>query len=94
MTSPRTMFEKIWADHVVQTFGDNTYLLHVDRSFQHELAAMTFDSLTEQRRRVLCPDLTFATVDHLLDTFPGRTEETAIPNGGAFIRKLRAGADR
>ncbi|MEO6341317.1 MAG: 3-isopropylmalate dehydratase large subunit [Caulobacteraceae bacterium] len=93
MKNPRTMFEKIWADHVVQAFGDNTYLLHVDRSFQHELAAMTFDSLTEQRRRVLCPDLTFATVDHLLDTFPGRSEETMIPNGGAFIRKLRAGAN-
>jgi 3-isopropylmalate/(R)-2-methylmalate dehydratase large subunit len=93
MTSaPRTMLDKIWDDHVVRDFGDNTYLLHVDRSFQHELAAMTFDTLREGGHPVLCPDLTFATVDHLLDTFPGRTDETLIPNGAEFIRKLRAGA--
>lgn len=92
MSDPRTMFEKIWADHVVRDFGDDTYLLHVDRSFQHELAAMTFEGLRKARRRVLCPDLTFATVDHLLDTFPGRTDETLIPNGADFIRTLRAGA--
>ena len=86
------MLDKIWDDHVVQDFGDNTYLLHVDRSFLHELAAMTFDSLKEAGHPVLCPDLNFATVDHLVDTFPGRTDETMIPNGAEFIRTLRAGS--
>lgn len=87
------MFDKIWDDHVVEDFGDNTYLIHVDRSFLHELAAMVFDGLKKAESPILCPELNFATVDHLLDTFPGRTDETLIPNGSEFIRQLRAGAE-
>jgi len=40
------------------------------------------------------PDLTWATVDHVLDTFPGRTDETRIPRGRQFIAKLRDGTAR
>jgi 3-isopropylmalate/(R)-2-methylmalate dehydratase large subunit len=90
--APRTLLDKIWADHVVRDFGDNTYLLHVDRTFMHELAAVVFASLAEARHRVVCPELCFATVDHLLDTSPGRTDQTLIPNGAKFIRALREGA--
>jgi 3-isopropylmalate/(R)-2-methylmalate dehydratase large subunit len=90
----RTMLDKIWDDHTVRSFGDNTYLLHVDRTFLHELAAMAFDGLDEAGRPILCPDLTFATVDHLLDTLPGRTDKTVIPNGAEFIRTLRKGTAR
>jgi 3-isopropylmalate/(R)-2-methylmalate dehydratase large subunit len=82
----------LWADHVVRDFGGGTYLLHIDRTFLHELAAVAFESLEEARRPILSPELTFATVDHLLDTFPGRGDETLIPNGADFIRKLRKGA--
>lgn len=88
----QTMLDKIWADHVVQDFGDNTYLLHVDRTFLHELAAVAFDTLKKMNRPIVRPELTFATVDHLLDTFPGRTDQTLIPNGAEFIRVLRKGA--
>lgn len=91
-THSRTMLDKIWDDHIVRDFGDNTYLIHVDRAFLHELAAVAFSSLKEAERPILSPELTFATVDHLLDTFPGRGDETLIPNGADFIRKLRAGA--
>ncbi|MEP7312568.1 MAG: 3-isopropylmalate dehydratase large subunit [Pseudomonadota bacterium] len=89
---PQTMLDKIWADHVVRDFGDNTYLLHVDRTFLHELAAVAFSSLAKAGHPIACPELTFATVDHLLDTVPGRTDNTVIPNGREFIRTLRAGA--
>lgn len=92
MTQPRTMLDKLWADHVVRDFGGGTYLLHIDRTFLHELAAVAFESLEEAGRPILSPELTFATVDHLLDTFPGRGDETLIPNGADFIRKLRKGA--
>jgi 3-isopropylmalate/(R)-2-methylmalate dehydratase large subunit len=87
-----TLVDKIWRDHVVRAFGDNAYLLHVDRAMLHELAAVVFRSLKEMGRPVLRPELTFATVDHLLDTRPGRGDETLIPNGADFIRQLRAGA--
>jgi len=92
MSAPRTMLDKIWAGHVVRDFGDNTWLIHVDRAFLHELAAIAFRSLSDADRPILSPELTFATVDHLLDTFPGRGDETLIPNGADFIRQLRAGA--
>ncbi|PQA87653.1 3-isopropylmalate dehydratase large subunit [Hyphococcus luteus] len=87
-----TLLDKIWRDHVIRDFGDNTYLLHVDRAFLHELAAVAFESLKNARRPILSPELTFATVDHLLDTTPGRGDDTIIPNGKDFIQKLRAGA--
>jgi 3-isopropylmalate/(R)-2-methylmalate dehydratase large subunit len=92
MSAPgQTLLDKIWADHVVEDFGDNTYLLHVDRAFLHELAAVAFETLKKINRPIVRPELTFATVDHLLDTFPGRTDQTLIPNGAEFIRVLRKG---
>nr|WP_207764770.1 3-isopropylmalate dehydratase large subunit [Marinicaulis flavus] len=92
MMGGETLLDKIWRDHVIRDFGDNTYLLHVDRAFLHELAAVAFESLKNARRPILSPELTFATVDHLLDTTPGRGDDTIIPNGKDFIQKLRAGA--
>ncbi|MBU0556715.1 MAG: 3-isopropylmalate dehydratase large subunit [Alphaproteobacteria bacterium] len=92
MNAPRNMLDKIWDDHIVRDFGDNTCLVHVDRAFLHELAAIAFSSLKEAGRPILSPELTFATVDHLLDTYRGRGDATLIPNGADFIRQLRAGA--
>jgi 3-isopropylmalate/(R)-2-methylmalate dehydratase large subunit len=89
VTAPRIMLDKIWADHVIRDFGDNTFLLHVDRHFEHELHAISFKKIKEGGYRIARPDLTFTLVDHLVDTFPGRTEQTLIPNGGEFIRVLR-----
>ena len=36
--------------------------------------------------------LAFATMDHIIDTFPGRGDATTMPSGGEFIRSLRGGA--
>lgn len=33
----RTMFQKIWDDHVVADLGDNFFLLHIDRHIMHNL---------------------------------------------------------
>jgi len=92
---PATLFEKIWREHVVSELGNNTFLLYIDRNFLHEMSgAVSFKGLEEAGRVVRRPELTWATVDHVLDTFPGRTDETRIPQGGAFIRKLREGTRR
>ena len=37
---PQTMFEKIWARHVIVTRGENEALLHVDRNFVHLFKTM------------------------------------------------------
>ena len=36
---PRTMYDKIWADHVVSESDDGTCLIYIDRHLVHEVAA-------------------------------------------------------
>ena len=92
MKSQLTLFEKIWNGHVIVDFGDNTYLIHIDRNFLHELSgALSFKGIDEAHRTVRHPELTFATIDHVVDTEPGRDVETKIPGGSEFIRGLRTG---
>ncbi|MEO8203134.1 MAG: 3-isopropylmalate dehydratase large subunit [Betaproteobacteria bacterium] len=75
---PRTLFEKIWAQHVVADLGGGASLLHVDRHYLHELCVSRgFPTLHERGLPVRNPDLTFATPDHVISSAPGRT-------GGAF----------
>lgn len=94
MSEPRTLFEKIWSDHVVRDLGDNSYLVHIDRHLLHEVSgAVSFKGLRESGQSVRRPDLTIAVLDHLLDTMPGRSDETQIPRGTEFIRALRAGCE-
>lgn len=95
MTRPLTLFEKIWNDHVIVDFGDNTYLIYIDRHFLHEMSgALSFKGMDEAGRKVRHPELTFATIDHVVNTEPGRGDETKIPGGSEFISGLRAGAKK
>jgi 3-isopropylmalate/(R)-2-methylmalate dehydratase large subunit len=74
----RTLFEKIWDEHVVADLGGGASLLHVDRHYLHELCVSRgFPVLHERGLEVRNPDLTFAAPDHVISTEPGRT-------GGAF----------
>ena len=44
---PRTLFDKIWDDHVVADQGDGIFLLHVDRHMVHEVtSSRAFDELS------------------------------------------------
>jgi 3-isopropylmalate/(R)-2-methylmalate dehydratase large subunit len=66
-----TMFDKIWARHVVATGpGDHT-LLYVDRHLLHEGSAAAFARLGRRGQRVRRPDLCVATADHYVMTSPG-----------------------
>jgi len=65
--TPRTMFEKIWDDHVVT--GDDPALLYVDLHLVHEVTSpQAFSGLDLAGRSVRRPDLTLATVDHAIPT--------------------------
>jgi len=86
------MLDKIWASHTVADLGDNTFLIHIDRHIVHEISgAHSFMGLKNAGLEVACPDLTLATVDHLLDTYPGRDDQPLIPHASEFIRQLRLG---
>src|SRR6267154_4547458 len=89
MNSPKTLFSKIWDQHVVADLGDGLALLHVDRHLLHDLGGMKgLVALRERGLTVRNPELTAATIDHAVSTAPGRTDATNPP-GAALIRGLR-----
>jgi len=65
----RTLYEKIWDDHVVETRDDGTSLIYIDRHLVHEVTSpQAFDSLRSAGRPVRRPELTLAVPDHNLPT--------------------------
>ncbi|MCE2938961.1 MAG: 3-isopropylmalate dehydratase large subunit [Armatimonadota bacterium] len=65
----RTLFEKVWDNHVVTELEGGGVLLYIDRHLIHEVTSpQAFDGLREAGRPVRRPDLTFATVDHNVPT--------------------------
>ncbi|MEM8982343.1 MAG: 3-isopropylmalate dehydratase large subunit [Pseudomonadota bacterium] len=90
---PRTLFDKIWATHEIRSLGERTSLLFLDRVFMHErTGSIALASLAEADRAVANVATAFATMDHIIDTFPGRNDSTLMPSGTDFIRSLRHGA--
>ena len=74
MTSkPRTLYEKIWDAHVVETRDDGTCLIFIDRHLVHEVTSpQAFEALRLAGRTVRRPELTLAVPDHNLPTTPRR----------------------
>ena len=69
MTTPRTLFDKIWDAHVVADNGDGTALLYIDRHLVHEVTSpQAFEGLREAGRTVRRPELTLAVADHNVPT--------------------------
>jgi 3-isopropylmalate/(R)-2-methylmalate dehydratase large subunit len=89
----RTAFEKIWDLHRVAELGGGVELLLIDRVLLHErTGGVALKSLAAAARKVLAPGQTFATMDHIVDTFPGRGDVTLMPTGREFITETRARA--
>jgi 3-isopropylmalate dehydratase len=66
---PRTHYEKVFDDHVVERMSDGTCLIYIDRHLVHEVTSpQAFEGLTNASRRVRRPDCTLATVDHNVPT--------------------------
>ena len=66
--APRTLYDKIWDDHVVDDDGMSS-LLYIDRHLVHEVTSpQAFEGLRMASRGVRRPDCTLATVDHNVPT--------------------------
>jgi 3-isopropylmalate/(R)-2-methylmalate dehydratase large subunit len=66
---PRTLYDKIWDDHVVDMQPDGTGLLYIDRHLVHEVTSpQAFEGLRLGGRRVRAPEKTLAVVDHNVPT--------------------------
>ena len=66
---PKTLFDKIWSDHLVGQREDGTSLLYIDRHLVHEVTSpQAFEGLKISNRKVRRPESTFATADHNVPT--------------------------
>ena len=65
----KTMFDKIWDEHVVHSEADRPDLLYIDLHLIHEVTSpQAFEGLRLAGRRVRRPDLCVATMDHNVPT--------------------------
>ncbi|MGH8142511.1 MAG: 3-isopropylmalate dehydratase large subunit [Steroidobacteraceae bacterium] len=86
----RTLFEKIWREHAIGDADGDTAVLAVDRIFLHErTGAIALKSLRKRGLQVFAPGHVFCTMDHIVDTFPGRGDSTRVPSGRQFILDMR-----
>jgi 3-isopropylmalate/(R)-2-methylmalate dehydratase large subunit len=69
MSTPKTLYEKIWDSHVVHEALGQPALIYIDRHLIHEgTSPQAFAGLRAERRTVRRPDLTFAVMDHSVPT--------------------------
>ena len=96
-TSPKTLAEKVWHDHVVKQ-GDNGEpdLIYIDLHLVHEVTSpQAFDGLRLAGRKVRRPDLTIATEDHNVPTTVagGKINLIEEPTSRTQIATLRKNAE-
>jgi 3-isopropylmalate/(R)-2-methylmalate dehydratase large subunit len=69
MAKPRTLFDKIWQNHLVDVQDDGTCLVYIDRHLVHEVTSpQAFEGLRSTGRRVRRPEQTLAVADHNVPT--------------------------
>ena len=67
--APKTLYDKIFDDHVVDRQPDGTCILYVDRHLVHEVTSpQAFEGLKMAGRKVRAPEKTLAVVDHNVPT--------------------------
>ncbi len=65
----KTLYEKIWQQHLITDKPGETPLLYVDRHLIHEVTSpQAFSNLAFHGRKVRCPERTIATMDHNIST--------------------------
>jgi 3-isopropylmalate/(R)-2-methylmalate dehydratase large subunit len=84
----KSLLDKIWNTHAI-----GPALIAIDRVFLHErTGAAALKSMAAEGRKVVDPQRVFAVMDHIVDTRPGRGDQTLMPGGQAFISETREAA--
>ncbi len=79
MSSPKTLYDKIWDAHVAHEAEDGTCLLYIDRHLVHEVTSpQAFEGLRMAGRGVHAPDKTIAVPDHNVPTTLDRADATTM----------------
>ena len=90
MTTPLTLFDKLWASHEIAQ-RDGETLLWVDRHYVHEGSFHAFSRLAERGVTVAEPGLTFGVADHYVPT-RGRSGAIANPEIARMVSQLEKNA--
>ena len=89
---PRTLYDKIFDDHVVETQADGTSLIYIDRHLVHEVTSpQAFEGLRTAGRKVHQPQKTLAVVDHNVPT-TGRSKGIEDPESREQVEQLAINA--
>jgi 3-isopropylmalate/(R)-2-methylmalate dehydratase large subunit len=92
MTKARTLYDKIWDDHVAHQAEDGTCLLYIDRHLVHEVTSpQAFEGLRMTGRKVRHPEKTLAVVDHNVPT-TDRSKGIAEPESRIQVETLAQNA--
>ena len=70
MAAPRTLFDKIWDAHLVDTTEDGLSILYADRLLIMEMQPQAFEGLRMAGLKVRCPDKVLGVMDHVIPTHP------------------------
>src|SRR5436305_5658588 len=92
MSKPRTLYDKIWDDHLVDEQSDGTCLIYIDRHLVHEVTSpQAFEGLRLSGRKVRAPEKTLCVVDHNVPT-TDRKAPNPEPESAAQIAYLAENA--
>ena len=92
MAKPRTLYDKIWDDHLVDEAPDGTCLIYIDRHLVHEVTSpQAFEGLRLAGRKVHAPEKTLLVVDHNVPT-TDRSKPNPDPESAAQIAYLAENA--
>ncbi len=89
----KTLYDKIWDDHLVSTEEDGTSLLYIDRHLVHEVTSpQAFEGLRMAGRKVRQPEKTLAVVDHNVPTSADRVNGIANEESRIQVEALAKNA--
>src|ERR1044071_3775377 len=89
---PKTLYDKIWDDHLVHEDADGTALIYIDRHLVHDVTSpQAFEGLRTAGRNVHAPDKTLAVVDHNVPT-SDRSKPNPDPESAEQISALAKNA--
>ena len=92
MAKARTLYDKIWDEHLVHEAPDGTCLIYIDRHLVHEVTSpQAFEGLRMAGRKVRSPEKTLAVVDHNVPTSDRSKgiDDPGVGSAGSNARRER-----
>ncbi|MDI9347291.1 MAG: aconitase family protein [Methylacidiphilales bacterium] len=91
----KTIFDKIWDEHVLPSNNSNIQLLYVDRVILHErTGGIALQGVEDRALQVRRPESVYAIIDHAIDTFANRTDFGLVPHSEIAIQVTRSLANK